>query len=85
MPPPDCKKCDFVEVRMYLMLTDLSSAPGVRVTEKHPVMQYREGEPLRDLRKYLGEGQEDGQLVEVCQLSLISIPSSILALLLSGS
>ena len=32
---------------------------------KLPVMQYREGEPLRDLRKYLGEGTDEGQLVEV--------------------
>jgi len=45
-------------------------ARGVHVAEKHPLMQYREGEPLRDLRKYLGEGQEDGQLVEVCQPTL---------------
>mmetsp|Transcript_26966 Transcript_26966/g.51389 ORF Transcript_26966/g.51389 Transcript_26966/m.51389 type:complete len:409 (+) Transcript_26966:186-1412(+) len=34
--------------------------------EKPPVLQYCEGEPLRDLHKYLGEGYDDGMLVEVC-------------------
>mmetsp|Transcript_2528 Transcript_2528/g.5261 ORF Transcript_2528/g.5261 Transcript_2528/m.5261 type:complete len:401 (-) Transcript_2528:375-1577(-) len=33
--------------------------------DKPPVMLYKEDEPLRDLHKYLGEGPDDGQLVEV--------------------
>eukprot|EP00959_Pyramimonas_sp_CCMP1952_P158390 3312440-Pyramimonas_sp.AAC.1 len=37
----------------------------VRPADKPPVMLYKEDEPLRDLHKYLGEGPDDGQLVEV--------------------
>mmetsp|Transcript_31535 Transcript_31535/g.52989 ORF Transcript_31535/g.52989 Transcript_31535/m.52989 type:complete len:424 (-) Transcript_31535:302-1573(-) len=33
--------------------------------DKAPVMLYKEGEPLRDLHKYLGDGPEDSLLVEV--------------------
>lgn len=34
--------------------------------DKPPVMQYREGEPLQDLHKYLGETPEESVVVEVC-------------------